>query len=333
MIDTRLKEWATPRDLQILEAIESEGSERKAAKLLGIGSGTVSGAVKRVKVRAAQQGYAPGHDTAMNRPSRAEPVQIKLSEKKTVNELLIRNGSIVIGSDAHYSPGLVTVAHRAFCNVIDENRSDLRAVILNGDLLDGARISRHGRIGWQKSYSVKEELEAVQERLSEIERAARGLKLLRTEGNHDSRFDSKLAAMAPEYEGVPGFALADHLPAWKDSYRIDINDDTKIIHAVANGMHAAYNNVVKGAGFHVVTGHTHRLQAVQFRGFGKLRYGIETGMLADPEQDEFHYLTGRNANWQSGFAVLTWQDGELLYPEFCAVRDDGKAYFRGKRVA
>lgn len=62
MIDTRLKEWATPRDLQILEAIESEGSERKAAKLLGIGSGTVSGAVRRVKVRAAQQGYAPGHD-------------------------------------------------------------------------------------------------------------------------------------------------------------------------------------------------------------------------------------------------------------------------------
>lgn len=63
MIDTRLKEWATPRDLQILEAIESEGSERKAAKLLGIGSGTVSGAVKRVKVRAAREGYAPGHWT------------------------------------------------------------------------------------------------------------------------------------------------------------------------------------------------------------------------------------------------------------------------------
>lgn len=62
MIDTRLKEWATPRDLQILEAIESEGSERKAAKLLGIGSGTVSGAVRRVKVRAAQHGYSPAHD-------------------------------------------------------------------------------------------------------------------------------------------------------------------------------------------------------------------------------------------------------------------------------
>ncbi|PZX29461.1 hypothetical protein C7416_104466 [Cupriavidus phytorum] len=284
-------------------------------------------------VRAAARAMGLAETTLRERLGRGESVQVTLSERKTVNNLAIRNGSVVIGSDAHYSPGLVTTAHKAFCNVIAEYAGDLKAVILNGDILDGGRISRHGRIGWQKTHSVKDELEAVQERMGEIEKAAKGMKLLRTTGNHCVRFDTKLAAMAPEYEGIPGFALADHLPAWKDSYRIDVNADTVIIHAVANGMHAAYNNVVKGSGFHVVTGHTHRLQAVQFRGFGKLRYGIETGMLADPEQDEFHYLTGRNANWQSGFAVLTWRDGELLYPEFCAVRDDGKAYFRGQRVA
>lgn len=284
-------------------------------------------------VRAAARAMGLAETTLRDRLGRGQSVQVTLSERKSVNNLAISNGSIVIGSDAHYSPGLVTTAHKAFCNVIAEYAGDLKAVILNGDLLDGARISKHARIGWQKTYSVKEELHAVQERLAEIEKVARGMKLLRTTGNHDQRFDSKLAAMAPEYEGIQGFALADHLPRWHDSYRIDVNDDTKVIHAVANGMHAAYNNVVKGSGFHVVTGHTHRLQAVQFRGFGQLRYGIETGMLADPEQDEFAYLTGRNANWQSGFAVLTWRDGELLYPEFCAVRDDGRAYFRGKRMA
>jgi len=62
MIDTGLKEWATPRDLEILEAIESEGSERKAAKLLGIAHGTVSSAVAALKRRAAQHGYSPSHD-------------------------------------------------------------------------------------------------------------------------------------------------------------------------------------------------------------------------------------------------------------------------------
>jgi hypothetical protein len=294
------------------KAIETHGSIKAAARASGIAETTF-----RDRMKAAKH----------------QDVVLTLTEKKLTNRLAIRNGSIVVGSDAHYSPKLITTAHKAFCNVIAEHAGDIKAVILNGDLLDGARISKHARIGWQKTYSVKDELEAVQDRLGEIEAAARGMKLMRTIGNHDVRFDSRLAHSAPEYEGIAGFALADHLPAWKDSYRIDVNEDTVVIHSVANGMHAAYNNVVKGAGYHVVTGHTHRLQAVQFRGFGKLRYGIETGMLADPSQDEFHYLTGRNANWQSGFALLTWRDGELLHPEFCSVRDDGKAYFRGQRMA
>lgn len=294
----------------LIEVVATHGGIRPAARALGIPESTLR-----------------------SRLGRGKDVQLTLTEHKTVNELLIENGSIIIGSDAHYSPGHISTAHKAFCNVIAEHKSELRAVILNGDLLDGAQISRHDRIRWHKSYSVKDELEAVQERLGEIEGVSGGLKWLRTIGNHDQRFDSRLSQNASEYEGVPGFSLADHLPGWHDSYRVDINDDTKIIHAIANGMHAAYNNVVKGAGFHVVTGHTHRLQVVQFRGFGKLRYGIETGMLADANQEEFNYLVGKNANWQSGFAVLTWVDGEMLYPEFCAVRDDGKAYFRGQRVA
>jgi hypothetical protein len=276
-------------------------------------------------IRAAARAHGIAESTFRDRLKAKRDVELTIAENKVINTLAIRNGSIVIGSDAHYSPKLITTAHKAFCNVIAEHAGDVKAVVLNGDLLDGARISKHARIGWQKTYSVKDELEAVRERLSDIEGAARGMKLLRTIGNHDIRFDSRLAHAAPEYEGIAGFALADHLPAWKDSYRIDVNADTVIIHSVANGMHAAYNNVVKGAGYHIITGHTHR--------FGKLRYGIETGMLADPEQDEFHYLTGRNANWQSGFAVLTWRDGELLMPEFCSVRDDGKAYFRGQRMA
>jgi hypothetical protein len=299
----------------LLKAVREHGGIKPAARAIGMPESTLRGRLKGAK------------------PATGSDVKLTIRERKTVNDLSIENGSIIIGSDAHYSPGRITTAHKAFCNVIAEYRSELRAVILNGDLLDGGQISRHGRIGWQKAFSVKDELEAVQERTGEIESVAMGLKKLRTKGNHDERFDTRLASQAPEYEGVPGFSLADHLPGWHDSYRIDINDDTKIIHAVANGMHAAYNNVVKGAGYHVVTGHTHRLQVVQFRGFGKLRYGIETGMLADADQDEFHYLTGKNANWQSGFAFLTWRDGEMLYPEFCAVRDDGKAYFRGQRVA
>ncbi len=68
MIDSRLKEWATPREAEILDAIESAGSERKAAKKLGLSNGTVSGAVKRLKERAARQGYSPAHDMTRTVP-------------------------------------------------------------------------------------------------------------------------------------------------------------------------------------------------------------------------------------------------------------------------
>ena len=65
-----------------------------------------------------------------------------------------------------------------------------------------------------------------------------------------------------------------------------------------------------------------------------VKSGIKTGMLADDDQKEFDYRLGKpGLNWQSGFAVLTWRNGVLLHPEFCAVRDDGNAYFRGKLYA
>ncbi|NMV36764.1 helix-turn-helix domain-containing protein [Ralstonia insidiosa] len=68
MIDSRLKEWATPRDLEILGAIESERSERKAARALGLSPGTVSSAVAKLKARAARQGYSPEHDMTRTAP-------------------------------------------------------------------------------------------------------------------------------------------------------------------------------------------------------------------------------------------------------------------------
>jgi hypothetical protein len=37
-------------------------------------------------------------------------------------------------------------------------------------------------------------------------------------------------------------------------------------------------------------------------------------------------------NWCSGFAVLTYRDSKLVYPELVEVID-GQAWFRGERVA
>lgn len=257
------------------------------------------------------------------------------TSRRDVNRLELSNGVVLVGSDAHYSPGHISVAHKALCNLLTDIGSEVKAAILNGDLLDGGSISRHPRIRWRQQPSVKDELEAVLARTGEIEKAAPpGCKLLRTYGNHDARFESRLSAMVPQYEGLAGFMLRDHLPKWQDSDRIDINADTVVLHDWHSGVHSGWNDVLKGGGFNTVTGHTHEFSAKAHKGFGGTRYGIKTGMLADDFQPEFDYRLGKpGMNWQSGFVVLTWCDGMLLHPEFCAVRDDGCAYFRGKLYA
>ena len=148
-----------------------------------------------------------------------------------------------------------------------------------------------------------------------------------------ARFETRLSAQVPEFEGVQGFLLRDHLPHWHDSLRIDINDDCVIIHDWHNGIHSGWNDVLKG-GCHIVTGHTHELSVKAHKGFKNTHYGVKTGMLADEWQDEFNYRQGKPGfNWQSGFVVLTWVNGMLLYPEFAAVRDNGVCYFRGEKYA
>lgn len=256
------------------------------------------------------------------------------SSRRDVNRIEIDNGIIIVASDCHYSPGVIPVAHQALLKVIKELGKQVKFVVLNGDILDGGAISRHARIRWKKPPSVKEELDAVIARTEEIRAAVvKGTKLMRTYGNHCARFESRLSAYVPEFEGVGGFLLKDHLPHWMDSDRIDVNDDAVIIHDWHSGVHSGWNDVLKG-GCHTVTGHTHELGCKAHRGFKKTHYGIKTGMLADEDQAEFDYRLGKpGLNWQSGFAVLTWSDGMLLFPEFCAVRDDGNAYFRGTKVS
>lgn len=264
----------------------------------------------------------------------AEKAELVISARRDVNRFSITDGVVLVGSDAHYSPGHVPIAHKALCNLTAELGTQVKGIILNGDILDGGTISRHPKTRFGARPTVKQELEAVQERLGDIEKVRpAGCRLLRTYGNHCARFEARLVSQVPEYEGIGGFLLRDHLPLWEDSLRIDINEDMVVIHDWHSGVHSGWNDVVKG-GCHTLTGHTHELGCKAHKGFKSVHYGIKSGMLADDEQQEFDYRGGRPGfNWQSGFAVLTWVDGMLLMPEFCAVREDGRAYFRGKLMA
>jgi hypothetical protein len=242
----------------------------------------------------------------------------------------IENGVIMVGSDCHYWPGIVSTAHRAFVLFAKELKSKM--IVINGDAFDGASISRHPPGGtWESTPTVKQELEACQERLSEIEAASLNSKLHFLWGNHDQRFNARLAAQVGDgFKGIMGMNLTDHFPRWKFSMSLMVNGNCMIKHRWHNGIHAIYNNTLK-AGTSIVTGHLHSLKCTPFTDYNGTRYGVDTGSLADVNGQQFSYSEDNARNHRSGFAVLTFYKGKLLPPELCEVldEDEGIIYFRG----
>ena len=62
MIDHKLKQWATARQCEIIDAVNTEGSGRKAAIYLGVDKSYVNRSIKAVQKRAAMAGYSPDHN-------------------------------------------------------------------------------------------------------------------------------------------------------------------------------------------------------------------------------------------------------------------------------
>jgi len=63
-----LRQFATVRQLEIIDALNEYGSNRKAAKALGVCYGTIQSAIEGLKKRAAKQGYSPDHDMTRTVP-------------------------------------------------------------------------------------------------------------------------------------------------------------------------------------------------------------------------------------------------------------------------
>lgn len=263
----------------------------------------------------------------------SELAEVRAKKYEGEMEDSIVDGVVLVASDAHYWPGIVTPAHQAFCKLAKELSPKI--VILNGDIFDGARISRHARIMWEKQPLVKDEIAAVQDRCAEIERAAGDAKLIRTIGNHDARFENYLSGRVGEFEEMYGMTLLDYLPRWRAGWAIHLNRETDgwlaIRHRpVSGGIHAAYNSTLR-SGVSYVHGHLHKLQVTPWADYRGRRYGVDTGTLAEPNGPQFNYCEAAPVNWASGFAVFTFHNGKLLQPELCVV-EHGSAWFRGRKV-
>ena len=68
-IDIALKEWATDKQIEYIDAVNKYGSARKAAPHLGVSRQSVDMAINYAKTRASMQGFSPAHDMTKVVPS------------------------------------------------------------------------------------------------------------------------------------------------------------------------------------------------------------------------------------------------------------------------
>lgn len=243
---------------------------------------------------------------------------------------------VVVFGDAHWWPSDDrSASYLALLEVI----KDLKPahVIDNGDMFDGARVSRHPPSGWENLPEVADELAVCQERKAEIAAVARRAnpkcQLRHHVGNHDSRFAARLAMAAPQYVRVEGMNLEDHFPDWSFAWSSMVNNNTMIKHRYRGGIHASWQNTLS-AGMNIATNHLHRLLITPLTDYNGRRWGIDCGTLSEfgPEHEKFNYGEDNPFNWGEGFAVLTYERGQLLPPELVQAID-GRAFFRGQVVA
>lgn len=256
----------------------------------------------------------------------------EVDHSNAVVKLTVPDGVVLIGSDIHVWPGPRTTMQRAFVHFARLLRPDV--IILNGDVFDGAGVSRHPPIGWEHRPTVQQELEAVGDLLGDLVKAVGKARRIWNAGNHDSRFSSRIASQIPELSGVKGTRLKDHFPLWEPAWRTDINEDVVVKHRAHGGEHSDYNNVLK-SGKTIITGHDHRAGVTPYHDYHGVRWGVRCGYMGESPLDHqfVHYLEAReDVNWVPAFVVLTFVGGRLLWPELVTKHDDDIVNFRGKII-
>lgn len=268
-------------------------------------------------------------------PGEGPPVPGYRTSVPVRHEFWVTDGSVVIGSDRHVLPGDgQTRAEAALLRVTATLREQgtLRAVVMNGDLLDFPRIGRHDPFGWEDKPEVAHEVVAGQAFLARWREAA-GPEAMRfwTQGNHDLRFSRMLATKARDFRGLPGLRLEDHFADWPLSWSLHVNPGTEAMavvkHRLRGGVTAGRANA-NASGVTIVTGHTHSLSCDPIEDYRGRRWGVQCGMLGDPDGPQFEYAEDAPNHGRPGFAVLTWRKGVLQPPELCEIVGD-KAFFRG----
>ena len=312
----------TIKDADFIAAWNKYGSPKQVSDFLGMDVRKVY----RIRAKLVDQGYSLPTITENSQTIYFTPDVAAATKWERRRNIEIKNGYVIVFSDPHFYPDHNHIAQEALLKLIKELKP--HAVLCGGDALDGTQIGRHDPTrGWHQPISLREQLECVCESMTAIKKASKGAITLMTMGNHDARLSRYLAMNAPASEGLPGTKLEDYIPSWALSWTVEINQNTILRHRNLGGM---LHLQAQKAGCNFIHGHLHKLGCAitpQYHGF---KYSIDAGSLADPKSDAFDYAED-GVPFVQGFAVLRFENHQLLMPEFCYVQN-GAAYFRGKIV-
>ena len=257
----------------------------------------------------------------------SNPFKLPESYAETFEPYIISQSKTLIISDLHFPYQDNKAITAALKYGLKEK---VTCILINGDLLDFAGISRHER-DWRQR-SVFEEFEAVRNFLKMLRDKFPNTKIVFKEGNHDERWEKWLYVKAPELFDDPEYKLEVRLRLGE--LKIDIVKDRRpvkighltILHGhemagTSGGVNPARSTFVK------------TLESVLIGHFHKTSTHSETSMWGDLKVTEsIGCLCGMNPQfmrinkWNNGFAIvdLTIKTGEYQVSNYKII--NGKVY-------
>lgn len=219
--------------------------------------------------------HARGHNGNLNRKKTSvkdlfkpvtyntNPYKLPESHANPWEPFIISQSRVLIISDLHF-PYQDNRAITAALNYGKEKNAN--AILINGDLIDFATISRHER-DWRQR-SVKEEFDATRTFLVSLRKNFPKARIIYKFGNHDERWEKYLYAKAPEIFDMEEFELENIMRL--NELKIEVVKDKRpikigklfVFHGHeftggAGGVNPARSTFLK-ANSSVIVGHYHR---------------------------------------------------------------------------
>ena len=274
-----------------------------------------------------------------------------LTERLPVRSLIIQSRT---PEPRPPKPGPFTSVHYSDCHfpyqddralsilyqILREVQPDV--VVDHGDLLDCEQIGRYQKDPYKRT-SLKEEIKQAARHIATVQELTPGARHIWLEGNHEERLKRVIWGLAEDR--AAGEVLT--LPGMKDllswgnllglesagwevvpyPQTIILNDRLILAHGSkvrghSGGSAKAEHDQYGKSG---MSGHTHRMASYYHTDYNGPHVWIELGLMGRIRED---YVS--HANWQQGFAVVTWSADKKRFGVEHVNVHDGKAFFRGQ---